>query len=70
MVLWMNILLLVANMNQMHRRRVKSDLSIALPGLDAVLRSKKSYSNLAQRSDRSNRSSRRALQVERVESTA
>ena len=54
----------------MHRLRMRSDLSIALPGLDGVLRSKMSHSNLAQRSARSNRSSRRALQVELVESTA
>mmetsp|Transcript_31176 Transcript_31176/g.48808 ORF Transcript_31176/g.48808 Transcript_31176/m.48808 type:complete len:101 (-) Transcript_31176:296-598(-) len=70
MVPWTNILLLVANTNQMHRLRMRSDLSIALPGLDGVLRSKMSHSNLAQRSARSNRSSRRALQVKLVESTA
>ena len=64
MLLWTNILLLVANMSQMYRRRVRSDISIALPSLDGVLRNEKSYSNLAQPSARSNRSSRRALQVE------
>ena len=70
MVSWTNILLLVANMNQMYRLRMRSDLSIALPCLDGVLRSETSHSNVAQRPARSNRSSRRALQVELVESTA
>ncbi len=65
-----NILLLEANMNQMHRRLMRSDLSIAVFGLDGVLRSKLSQSNLAQRSARPNRSPRRALQVELVESMA
>ena len=49
---------------------MRSDLSIALPGLDGVLLSETSDSNLAQRPARFNRSSRRALQVELVESTA
>jgi len=70
MVAWTNILSLLANMSRMHRRCVRTDLSIGLPYLDGVFRRKTSYSNLAQQSVRSIMYFRRILQLELCESTA